>query len=104
MSRMCLSTIVLASLVTCSPQDTQTLAEDSIRLPNIVILFTDDMGYGDLGVFGHPYIRTPELDRLAAEGQRWTDFYAAAPVCSPCAHCGFLKSMAGCFLCGSCLA
>ena len=83
MLRMCLSIIVLASLVNCSPQDTQTLAEDSIRLPNIVILFTDDMGYGDLGVFGHPYIRTPELDRLAAEGQRWTDFYVAAPVCSP---------------------
>ena len=83
MLRMCLSIIVLASLVACSPQDTQTSAEDSIRLPNIVILFTDDMGYGDLGVFGHPYIRTPELDRLAAEGQRWTDFYVAAPVCSP---------------------
>lgn len=53
------------------------------RPPNIVILFADDLGYGDLSSFGHPYIRTPELDRLAAEGQRWTDFYVAAPVCSP---------------------
>ncbi len=51
--------------------------------PNIVILFADDLGYGDLGSYGHPYIRTPNLDRLAAEGQRWTDFYAPAPVCSP---------------------
>lgn len=51
--------------------------------PNIVILFADDLGYGDLSSYGHPYIRTPNLDRLAAEGQRWTDFYAPAPVCSP---------------------
>lgn len=51
--------------------------------PNIVILFADDLGYGDLGSYGHPYIRTPSLDRLANEGQRWTDFYAPAPVCSP---------------------
>ena len=51
--------------------------------PNFVILFADDLGYGDLGSYGHPYIRTPNLDRLAAEGQRWTDFYVADPVCSP---------------------
>ena len=51
--------------------------------PNIVILFADDLGYGDLGSYGSPYIRTPNLDRLAAQGQRWTDFYAVAPVCSP---------------------
>ena len=41
------------------------------------------MGWGDLGVFGHPYIRTPSIDRLAKEGQQWTDFYVPAPVCSP---------------------
>ena len=51
--------------------------------PNVVILFADDLGYGDLGSFGHPYIRTPHIDSLAAQGQRWTDFYVAAPVCSP---------------------
>jgi uncharacterized sulfatase len=51
--------------------------------PNIVILFADDLGYGDLGSYGHPSIRTPNLDTLAAKGQRWTDFYVAAPVCSP---------------------
>ena len=51
--------------------------------PNIIILFADDLGYGDLGSYGHPYIRTPNLDDLANEGQRWTDFYVAAPVCSP---------------------
>lgn len=50
---------------------------------NVVILFADDLGYGDLGSFGHPYIRTPNIDTLAAKGQRWTDFYVAASVCSP---------------------
>jgi len=51
--------------------------------PNIVIIFCDDLGYGDLGVFGHPTIQTPHLDRMAAEGQKWTSFYVAAPVCTP---------------------
>lgn len=50
---------------------------------NIVVVLADDMGYGDLSSYGHPTIRTPHLDRLAAEGQRWTSFYAGAPVCSP---------------------
>lgn len=51
--------------------------------PNIVLIFTDDMGYGDLGAYGHPTIRTPHIDTLAAEGQRWTQFYTAASVCTP---------------------
>ena len=51
-------------------------------LPNFVVILADDMGYGDLGVQGHPYIRTPNLDRMAAEGLRFTDFYAQ-PFCGP---------------------
>ena len=51
--------------------------------PNIVIITADDLGYGDLGSYGHPNIRTPHLDRMAEEGLRWTSFYAQAPVCSP---------------------
>jgi len=51
--------------------------------PNIVVIFADDLGYGDLGCYGHPTIRTPNLDLLAAEGQKWTNFYAAASVCTP---------------------
>ncbi|MDP1560982.1 MAG: sulfatase-like hydrolase/transferase [Pirellulaceae bacterium] len=51
--------------------------------PNVVVIFCDDLGYGDLGCFGHPTIRTPQLDRLAAEGQKWTSFYVADPVCTP---------------------
>lgn len=51
-------------------------------LPNIVLLFADDLGYGDLGVYGNPTIRTPNLDRLASEGLRMTAFYSA-PSCVP---------------------
>jgi arylsulfatase A len=53
------------------------------RQPNIVIVLCDDLGYGDLGCFGHPAIRTPNLDAFAKQGARLTDCYAAAPVCSP---------------------
>ncbi len=51
--------------------------------PNLVIIFTDDLGYGDLGVYGHPTIRTPSLDQMAQEGMRFTQFYVAASVCTP---------------------
>lgn len=51
--------------------------------PNVVVIFCDDLGYGDLGCFGHPTIATPNLDRMAAEGQKWTEFYVAACVCTP---------------------
>ncbi len=50
---------------------------------NFVIIFADDMGYGDLGVYGHPTINTPNLDRMAMEGQKWTNFYVGASVCTP---------------------
>jgi arylsulfatase A-like enzyme len=50
--------------------------------PNIVLIFADDLGYGDLGCFGSPTLKTPHLDRLAAEGRRFTSFYAAQAVCS----------------------
>jgi len=53
------------------------------KRPNFVVIFADDLGYGDLGAFGNPVLRTPNLDRLAAEGQRWTQFYVAASVCTP---------------------
>ena len=49
----------------------------------MVVLFCDDLGYGDLGVFGHPTIQTPHLDAMASEGQKWTSFYTAASVCTP---------------------
>jgi arylsulfatase A-like enzyme len=51
--------------------------------PNYIVIFVDDMGYGDLGVYGNPTISTPHLDKMAYEGQKWTQFYSAASVCTP---------------------
>lgn len=51
--------------------------------PNVVIIFADDLGYGDLGCYGHPTIRTPRLDRMAREGIKLTSFYVGASVCTP---------------------
>ncbi|XP_035258435.1 arylsulfatase A-like [Anguilla anguilla] len=61
------------------------LAPESLgsQLPNFILLFADDLGFGDLGSYGHPSSLTPNLDKLAAEGLRFTDFYATSPVCSP---------------------
>src|SRR5687768_4227936 len=53
------------------------------RPPNVVIILVDDLGYSDLGCYGATRIKTPRLDRMAAEGMRFTDFYSAAPVCTP---------------------
>ena len=63
--------------------NTASEAAEKIGKPNIVVIFCDDLGYGDLGCFGHPTIRTPNLDRMASEGMRFTQFYSAAPVCTP---------------------
>lgn len=52
------------------------------RPPNVVIIYADDLGYGDLGCYGNTTIRTPNLDRMAREGMRFTDFYVAQAVCS----------------------
>ena len=51
--------------------------------PNFIVIFVDDLGYGDLGSYGHPTIKTPTLDRLSYEGQKWTQFYSASSVCTP---------------------
>lgn len=51
--------------------------------PNLIIIFCDDLGYADLGCFGNRTIQTPNLDRLAAEGTRFTDLYSVSPVCTP---------------------
>lgn len=57
------------------------------RPPNVILILADDLGYGDLGCFGQKKIRTPHLDRLAAEGMRFTQAYAGATVCAPSRSC-----------------
>lgn len=59
------------------------LLEAARRRQNFVLIYADDLGYGDLGCYGHPTIRTPNLDRMAEEGTRFTQWYSAAPVCTP---------------------
>src|SRR5690348_5439040 len=51
--------------------------------PNILFVLIDDMGYRDLSCFGGTRVKTPEIDRLAAEGERLTQFYVSSPICSP---------------------
>jgi arylsulfatase A len=76
MKRILCSFFLLALSAACK------LAEEASP-PNVVIIYADDLGYGDLGCYGHPNIATPKIDRLAAEGIRFTSFYVAASVCSP---------------------
>lgn len=57
-------------------------AADTKR-PNLVIIMADDLGYGDLANYGHSIVKTPNIDRLAQEGVKFTDYYAPAPLCSP---------------------
>ena len=59
------------------------LGEEEPVKPNIIIIFADDLGYGDLGCYGNPTIRTPNLDRMAQEGMKFTQFYTGASVCTP---------------------
>ena len=58
-------------------------AEDASTRPNVLLILVDDLGYGDLGCQGAGDMRTPHIDRLAASGMTFTNFYANCPVCSP---------------------
>src|SRR5690349_4388853 len=51
--------------------------------PNVIFVLSDDLGYGDVGCFGQKLIKTPNIDKLAAEGMRFTDAYAGCTVCAP---------------------
>jgi len=65
---------VVSMVVTATSAD-MSVAADKTSQPNFIVIFCDDQGYQDLGCFGSPHIRTPNIDRLAAEGMRFTDFY-----------------------------
>lgn len=58
-------------------------ASDNRQRPNIILMYVDDLGYGDLASYGHPVIKTPNIDRLASQGLKMTAFYAPSPLCSP---------------------
>jgi arylsulfatase A-like enzyme len=71
--------LICAFLVLQSISDAQAGGKP----PNFIVILADDLGYNDLGCYGSPLIRTPNLDRMAKEGVRFTSFYVGAPVCSP---------------------
>jgi arylsulfatase A-like enzyme len=66
-------------------------AAEPARRPNVIFILADDLGWGDLGCYGHPQIKTPNLDRLAAQGTLFTQFYVNGSVCSP-SRCAFFTS------------
>ncbi|MEM9657108.1 MAG: sulfatase-like hydrolase/transferase, partial [Planctomycetota bacterium] len=71
-------------LATCMAAAAITLrAQANDAPPNVVIIFADDLGYGDLSSYGSPSIETPCLDQMAREGVRFTDFYSTAAICTP---------------------
>ncbi|MCA9208928.1 MAG: sulfatase-like hydrolase/transferase, partial [Planctomycetales bacterium] len=62
-----------------APEATASAAERR----NVIIIYADDLGYGDLGCYGHPRFQTPNLDRLARQGARLTNFQSSCPYCAP---------------------
>lgn len=84
LSVVALAVSALLLLMACGKDaDTGTAGKTAERKKNIIFIMADDMGYGDLGSYGQQKIKTPHLDRMAAEGMRFTDFYAGTTVCAP---------------------
>ena len=74
----CFIGVILIGIISFEPVIAQ-----SRQLPNIILLLADDLGYRDLSCYGSTQVKTPNLDKLAAGGMRFTDFYAGSAVCSP---------------------
>lgn len=73
---------IILFLIACI-DDSQAQNKADKKQPNFILILTDDQGYGDLSINGNPSIKTPNIDKLALEGQKWTNFYVAANVCTP---------------------
>src|SRR6266404_6130106 len=82
MHRFAVSIWLPAIALACFCTASSSRAADSPR-PNVIFILADDLGYGDLGCYGQKHIRTPNIDRLAAEGMRFTQCYAGSTVCAP---------------------
>ncbi|GIW94598.1 MAG: N-acetylgalactosamine-6-sulfatase [Pirellulaceae bacterium] len=80
--------MILVGLFAAAELAAQNPAEPMRERPNFVFILADDLGWGDLGCYGHPHIRTPNLDRLASQGTLFTQFYVNGSVCSP-SRCAF---------------
>ena len=84
-----IATLILTSLTLCLSVEAGKCEgkPKNDSAPNIIFILADDLGYGDLGCFGQKVIQTPNLDRMAAQGMRFTDCYAGSTVCAPSRCC-----------------
>ncbi len=73
----------LIGLAVCTGNAFNPAVAAETKQPNLVIIMADDLGYGDLATYGHQIVKTPNIDRLAREGVKFTDYYAPAPLSSP---------------------
>jgi arylsulfatase A len=89
---VCATLALLAAL--CRPAAAEPAPPSRQPHPNVVFILADDLGYAELGCYGQRKIRTPNLDRMAAEGMRFTQFYSGSPVCAP-ARCSLLTGKHG---------
>src|SRR5688500_7906773 len=83
--------LILTSLLTLFSVGPFAAAQQPAR-PNIIFILADDLGYGDVGCYGQKQIQTPHLDKLAAQGLRFTDAYAGATVCAP-SRCSLMTGL-----------
>src|SRR5215213_9372414 len=74
---------ILALVVLCFASPAIAATSAQARPPNFIFIFADDLGTTPVGAYGNSYYQTPNIDRLARDGLRFTDAYAACPVCSP---------------------
>ncbi len=75
--------LLLLLLASCSPSDDYKVVDEQTRKPNLVIFYIDDLGYGDVGSYGASGALTPNIDKLAASGVRFTDAHSSAATCTP---------------------
>ena len=83
MRDLLIAIVAIAAYTVCCNATVADEPRQSKRPPNFVVIFIDDMGYGDIEPFGSTVNKTPELNRMANEGMKLTSFYVAAPVCTP---------------------
>ena len=79
--------LVATLVVVAAPAAADDVQRDGERPPNIIFILADDLGYGDLGCYGQKQILTPNIDRLASGGMRFTSYYAGSTVCAPSRSC-----------------